>query len=268
LPNRPARFDIIAGVSMIPSTPNQVSLPPPPRRVRLRAGGFRGVWAPRLMLLPFMAIGAVFVYLVLVGPITLLFGAHVTGRVQSVTQRLPTSPDVNVRFSYDAGGVTATGRGYVNKNDTRVPAIGSDVSLRVLWLGPLTHAMMTDQPTSASGLICLGAFATAWCGMVGLSSLAVWLGPTLDRRMLRTGDAAAGVITEKTQVPTQKKIRYEVKYRFRTPDGVERDGKQRVDAEIFLLLREQQQVTVLYRARYPANNQLYEASSYECAGDR
>jgi hypothetical protein len=246
-----------------------VTLPNPPRRVRLRPGGFRRVWFPRLSLIPFQLAGLFLMLVVLIYPATRIFGSDIPARIVSVKPSLRDANRYNVNFVYNVGdGTLRTGRGAITPHDAIPPSIGDRIVVRKLTHWALGPTLLSGSPPSFAGLAVLALFTTVWCGVIGIASIAIWLGAFFDKRLVRDGQATSGIITQKTQIQRGRNSRLELGYRFQTPNGTDVFEKQFVDPPAFHSLQENQSVTVLYRASHPKISLVYEASAYEWASDR
>ena len=246
-----------------------VTLPNPPRRVRLRPGGFRRVWFPRLLLIPFQLAGLFLIQFVLVYAATQIFGSDFPARIVSVQPSPREANRYNVKFVYNVGdGTLRTGKGAIAPHNGIPPSIGDRIMVRKLAYWALGPAVLSGGPSSLAGLACVALFTTVWCGLIGIASVALWLNTFFDKRLVRNGHATSGIITQKTQIQRGRNTRLELHYRFQSPNGADVFGKQIIGPPAFRSLQENQPVTVLYRATYPEISLVYEASAYEWASDR
>ena len=160
-----------------------------------------------------------------------------------------------------ATGIHLVGYDRVDPKDVLAPKVGQSFAVRVLVIGSYTHAesVIGDK----GGYVCMGCFATVWCGFVGLFSVFAWRGPAREKRFLETGRVVPGTISSKKQTGSGRSTKLAVTYVYKAFDGVKRGGVAYVGPEAFETIQEGQQVTVIYRLDRPAKSMLYEASDYE-----
>lgn len=253
----------MAGVDIVVSPD---TLPPPPRRVRLRPSARPRVLFFRLATLPFLAAAAFLLFKLLESPLTFTLGHDATGRIQDVRPywRGADGRRFDITFTYDAAdGMHETGYGRIDTGGAPPPPVGESLPIRALVLGSFHRAELRDSDAGVSGLVCGGLFATVWCGGVAIFSAVAWLGPVFTRRMLRDGNVATGTVTGKRE----RKSR-EIFYKFRAHDGAERSGTSQVSAALFEQLRAGEAVIVIYHPFRPARSTLYEASDFEIVVSR
>jgi uncharacterized protein DUF3592 len=241
-------------------------LPPPPRSARLRPEAWDRVFLLRIFCLPFVAAGIFFVFKILETPVTRLLGHDAMARIVQVQPyfRGADGRRFDVAFSYDVWpGVRVEGYGIIDTAGGPPPVVGQNVPIRLLVVGSWYCAELRDEPRGISAYVCMGLFATVWCGIVLLLTMFAWLGPIFRKQLIREGKAATGVITSKEKRSGRRNTYYGIHYRYQISTGEKQVGKERVSLPLFEQLVEGQTVTVIYDMQKPARSAVYEASDYE-----
>jgi hypothetical protein len=228
------------------------------------------VWLLRLATLPFVAGAAFLIFKVVESPLTLALGHDAVGRIQEVRPYWPGANDsrFDVTFTYDVGDrVRDTGYGRIDSGGVAPPLVGQTLPIRTLVAGPFRRAELRDGAGGASGLVCVGLFATVWCGSVAVFTAVAWLAPVFDRRLVRDGNVAIGTVSEKRERKSGRNVYREILYRFQAHDDAEQSGVSRVSPEVFERSSAGDRVTVIFRPSDPSRSTLYEASNYEVVGE-
>jgi hypothetical protein len=248
---------------------------PTPRRVKYRDGPRAGcgLWFGRLFLLPHTLAGAFILVMAVATTVqylrVLTFGVECDGRVVRKTEtKGGKGTHYGVEYAYAVGGVEHAGRVTVNRNEYAEVTGGDPVAVRAVESAP-EYDPWPRLPGQWAPARALGYWAIAlfWNGIMSLFLWGAYVRPWRDRRLVRVGQPAAGVVravvTRNTR-PRSYRVTYEytVPDRFGLADAV-RTGSMvtdRWDATRYLPGRP---VTVLYDPDRPGRSVVYELTAYQ-----
>jgi hypothetical protein len=153
----------------------------------------------------------------------------------------------NVAYEFFAGGQTVLGESEIPRRKWQALTGGSHLPVKYVPSEPAINRAAVAYERLVPYWVPLVAFV-CWIGMIALAVFPI----RKERRLLKYGQGAAGVITNNPTV-RRPKYGYVVKYEFQLPDGSAVMGKTQREA----LFHSGQTVCVIYDPKRPRRNGIY-----------
>lgn len=243
-------------------------LGPLPRMVR-RKKRRSGIGCVRVFIIPHTLVGiGLIVYVLFLAAMTLA-GEEVTGRVVSAREGTDDDGDPTyvLEYTYRADGGEYRGSSSVSRETFRRVSDGGVVRVVTFPPAPGIGAGIAGDTANGRNLLFLTLFALFWNGILSVFVWQSWVAPAIHRRLYRVGTPSTGTVTAKKVVSGEDSVTHTVRYRF--PLGGDAsapgmaEGKMAVRDAEYGLLREGDEVTVLYLPRRPSASTLYRFGEYE-----
>ena len=242
------------------------SLPAAPRVVRWKTRYALNTWLARLFVSAF-AVAGIGVGLYGVAQVyVLLAGTPIDGIVDTAytsSSRRGLVYDVHYHFWLGSARidkrVRLDGRGYLP------PRRGDHLAGRAAAAGGYSLAVLDWEGSSDTWVMFFG-FGILWNLVVLIIARALWVVPRERRRLVESGTAAIGRVTELKKVGGRG-TSYFVYYEFLVARSRERiAGKQQTERREFVWATVGQGIVVFYWPDRPHRNVAYEFSGYEVVG--
>ena len=241
----------------------------PPRPVRPRTGAqmSNGMGCLRVFLLPFVLVGVVSIAIAFWQTGLVLLGTRTTGRI--VSTRDTSGGDSNsyhARFSYSAGGVRYEGDSNVSAHSFYSLRPGQRVPVRYSALLPgRWPLLLADGPVPFNfGMTWL--FTVVWNVFIGLFVWTAWGLPRRQQFLVRMGQPACALVTDRRIVSGEDSDTYYLLYRFQPETAGASgpvDGRDSVTKAAWDSVAEGDALTALHDPQRPKQCVLYRFAPYE-----
>ena len=241
----------------------QLTFPPPPRRVRRSVSSGCSLAFLRLFVLPHTLIGIG----ILAGPAqlyTYYFGKPVTAVVDRSELRRGKKNNTTYHltfYHYTIDGVR------VDAQMTSPPKKNAGETfegraVRILQLGEFIPVPSPIWRTSLF-FMCIALF---WNGILSLFLYGAWIVPIQQRRLARYGEVAIGTVTLCERKRSKGASNW-LHYAFQTPEQLRYSGKATATRTQCESIPVGAPITVFYKARNPTDNLAYEVSDFIVSDD-
>jgi hypothetical protein len=237
-------------------------LPPAPRTVRRKLGSGCGLWFMRLFILPHTLAG---IFLLTLFPANWYvdhYGKTVTATVdrRDMTQTKKGGTLFHLYYHYDFGGRRYEASDSVGEERYVRDREGTHFDGRAA--GGLFGRPVFRGPSAAGEFQwSLLAFALVWNGFLSFLLYAVWIEPLRQRRLVKHGQVATGVVTSR-RITRRRGTVHELMYAFTADDGFNYAGSCSVTPADYERTGEGAQFLVLYDPARPRRNLAYRFSDF------
>jgi hypothetical protein len=247
-------------------------VPPPPRTVRRRRG-YNQIFLTYAMLVVALLFAQVF-WMVTVGVVKLhFFGTVVPARVTKVwSEPRPRGPSHHVAVAYRYEDAEYTQKLTVGKAEAQALKVGDTLPVEVLAESPDRACLYYEHyPFWFVTILCC-VFALGPTAAVGKCLWNLYVTPWKLRRLLRHGEATAGVVVDK-QATRGRPPTYVLTYQFQPPARPWEGGdsasppavkaSMKVYSDDFLGCQVGDPVLVVYDPARPRRSVIYRYADYE-----
>jgi hypothetical protein len=239
-------------------------LPPAPRTVRRKFGSGCGLWFMRLFVLPHTFAGIFLLGIVPAGWYFDHFARPVTATVdrREMEHTKKGGTLFHLYYHYDFGGRRYDGSDlisearYVRARDGE-PFEGRAVA--VLFGRPWFRGPTEAKANSPQFLVV--AFALAWNGLLSVFLYGLWIVPLRQRRLVKHGQVATGVITSR-RITRGRGTNYTLMYAFPAVDGSAYSGECGVNRADYERTPDGTNLLIIYNPARPRRNLAYRFSDF------
>ena len=239
----------------------RVLLPPPPRQTIRRRGLHPALKAVLFCLIPHVWVGVGLAAVVLGSIAVTIAGqartAHVVDR--QVTHGKKTQ--YHIIYAYEESGRRYQDSATMSSTEYDRFPLGTPLQIKSLHVGRFGSSRLTAG-IDRSGVFCMAFFAILWNGFLFFLFFNLVLAPLRQRARVRDGDAVPGRIVSRKETKG-KGATYTLTYFYTTLDGRQSTDSMTVREADYRLLRNGDDVTILYT---PAGSRdrsiVYECSDY------
>ncbi len=238
----------------------------------------RSLWFRRLLLLPHVLIGALFIFTAAMTPLVDLFGIELKSEIVAKRTRTNSEDQIErlVDYSFEFNGVSYTESALVTRDTYEAMAIGHVTSVRVLSFLPRWSVQPGFPNKSALAAYdpVLYFLFLFWNVVLSIFVWKLYFEPWRTNWLLTNGVEANGtVLSMKVEAHSDGDKMYFIRIRYKVPaidvenssyaTLVEYDLKTRVDGDVYAAHQEGDSIVVLFDPRQPrratlASNDMFE----------
>ncbi len=250
-------------------------LPPTPRTVRFRGGGFAklATGCGRVFILPHMLAGVFLFFYLIFLLLWAAFGVDYQGEVTGAGEsRSNKSTTYRVNYKFPVDGVVMNDSQTVayevmnryQKLDAMSPEQKS-VRVRYLVIGVFKQAGLPELESPWKTIGGMTLFVLFWNGLLSVFVYLLWISPIRIRRLYVHGEPAVGRVLSK-RAQSGKGTTYWVEYEFSDPVTGDKLKKEIVTVrEAWNKVSQGDEVTVLFKPSKPKHSVAYELGPYQLA---
>jgi len=237
------------------------AFPSPPREVFRRKGFPIALKAIGFFLLPHVWVGVFLLGMVLLTPAFMVFGRSETATVVSHELVHSKGTRTKIVYTYREGNRAFTDSATVRDTEYDYYRQGRTLAIRSLHIGSFGTSRLQSESLISGTLCCLGPFSLVWCTIL-FGFFHGWvLTPIAQRRLVKDGEAARGVVTDKT-IRKGKSPTYVVSFTFDPRAGLQQSAEAVVDQSDYDATNAGDSLIILYDPRNPRRNHVYKFGQY------
>jgi hypothetical protein len=215
-----------------------------------------------LCLIPHVWIGVGVFFVVLWTPANAVFGhdsvATVSGKESHKSKN---GYSYTVRYAYYESGVRYNDSQGVDERSFRQFTVGASVPVRSLHIAGHGSSHFGAESVFDASFFGLLGWMLFWNGVISIFFFAIVVPPLRERKLARTGEAAAGVVTAK-QIRPGKSTTYAVLYTFASQTGDRVDAEMKTDIATYGSAQPGDPLTVFYDPLRPKRSLVYQYIQY------